>query len=351
MSKQAESIYYTARVHPNQITVIRQYTGCHKSNSACFAFENDSGDIVLNSKFLHSKRTAEGKLSDIAKRKLKRAIDYMLFISQEKKARNLITGKQIKFKVNFVTLTLCSAQIHSDKEITNLLLNQFLIEMKTKFKLKNYIYRAEKQKNGNIHYHILMDIFVWFTDIRDIWNRIQNKLGYVDRYSEEQRNWHKSGFKPRPELYNMWPLEQQKKAYKQGLKSNFTRPNSTDIHSLKKIRNVRAYLLKYMSKEETINPTLNPELEEKLKVQGRLWACSHNFNNISGLKVDVDNFIEELLSRLKRSGLVRIFEDAYFSIYYFDIKELMFTPFESLFHEFVRYLGATFGCSYQISLA
>lgn len=351
MAKQNHTTFYTARVHPNQISVIRQYTGSSGSSSKVSYDYTGCGNEGINSKFINSKRTAEGKLSDIAKRKLKRAIDYMLFISQEKKARNQITGKQIKFKVNFVTLTLSSAQIHSDKEITNILLNQFFVELKQKFKLKNYIYRAEKQKNGNIHYHILMDVFIWFTDIRDIWNRIQNKLGYVDRYSEEQRKWHINGFRPRPDLYQYWPLGQQKKAYKQGLKSNFTRPNSTDIHSLKNIRNVRAYLLKYMSKEEIYVSGSEIEIDEKLLVKGRVWACSHNFSNITGLAVDVDSFIEEMLSRLERSKLVRIFNDTYFSVYYFDIRELMFTPFESLFHEFVKYLGATFNCAYQLQSA
>lgn len=351
MAKQSETIYYTARVHPNNITVLRNYTGCAHSRADMISAFTSNDEEPVNSKFINSKRTASGVLSVQAKRKLIRAIDYMLFISPVRKAKNLISGKVIKFRVNFVTLTLSSAQIHSDKVITNKLLNQFFVEIKRKYQVSNYIYRAEKQRNGNIHYHILIDKFIWYTDIRDLWNRIQNKLGYVDRYSQEQREWHKNGFKPRPELFNFWPLEKQKKAYKEGLKSNFTRPNSTDIHSLKKIRNVRSYLVKYMTKEDESLSGVGVKVDAKLLVSGRLWASSHNFSNISGLQVDVDSFIEELLSRLKRSNLVWVYEEAYFSIYYFDIRELVSTPFESLFVQFTRYLADSFQCNYQLSFA
>jgi len=337
-------------MHPNQINIFKQYSEGKKSSVDYSAFMSDSDKLEAMQKFLSSKRNAQGKLSDNAKRKIIRAIDYLLFISQPKKVINPASGKKFTFKVNFITLTLSSAQIHDDKTITNTCLNQFLTEIRQVYHSKFYTYRAEKQKNGNIHYHILTDVFIPFTDVRDRWNRIQNKLGYVDRYTNNMREWHKNGFRYRPELSKHWSYDQQFKAYKQGIKSNFRRPNSTDIHSLKNIRNVRAYLIKYLTKHEerqTIAPGVNAE---NLLVAGRIWSCSQALSKIKGFRADVDSFIAELLTRLKRCSAVKIVEKEYFSCYYFDVRELNNSPFEELFFSFIRYLKQTFNIDYQLSI-
>lgn len=343
--------YQVYAIHPDHISVFSQSTGRKKSKTDYSTFMSDEDKKAALEKFINSKRKAEGKLSDNAKRKLIRAIDYLLFISQPKTVINPASGKRFKFKVNFITLTLSSTQIHSDKEITNTLLNQFLTEIRQEYKLKFYVYRAEKQKNGNIHFHILTDIFIPYTTLRDKWNRIQNKLGYVDRYKENMLKWHGKGFRFRQELSKFWSYEQQLKAYKSGVKSGFNRPNSTDIHSLKNIRNVRQYLIKYMIKTTENNSLTDQESDEKYLVVGRIWSCSQTLSNIKGYQSEVDSFISTLLSRLKRCSAVRIIEKQYFSVFYFDIRELISTDFEYLWLEFVRYINLKFNINYQLSIA
>lgn len=337
-------------MHPDHISVFTQTSGTKKRKIDYRAFISDEDKSKAMEKFLNSKRKAGGKLSDNAKRKLIRAIDYLLFISQPKTVINPASGKKFRFKVNFITLTLSSEQIHSDKEITNTLLNQFLTEIRQEYKLRFYVYRAEKQKNGNIHFHILTDIFIPYTTLRDKWNRIQNKLGYVDRYKENMLKWHSAGFKFRPELSKFWSYESQLKAYKAGIKSGFNRPNSTDIHSLKNIRNVRQYLIKYMIKTPEENLLTDQDSEEKYLVVGRVWSCSQSLSKIKGYQADIDSFIAEMLSRLKRCSAVKIIEKPYFSVFYFDIQELLFTDYEYLFIDFVKYLNATFNINYQLSI-
>ena len=96
----------------------------------------------------------------------------------------------------FMTVTLASEQIHSDSEIKRKLLNPFLSEL-SRLCLKkkdsgsqssgdltiNYLWRAEKQKNGNIHFHLIIDRFIPVQTVNAIWNRIQDRLGYVMRSS------------------------------------------------------------------------------------------------------------------------------------------------------------------------
>ena len=66
----------------------------------------------------------------------------------------------VQYKLTFITLTLPSKQIHSDNEIKSKCLNQFLIELKKNHSVSRYIWKAEKQENNNIHFHIIADKFI-----------------------------------------------------------------------------------------------------------------------------------------------------------------------------------------------
>lgn len=152
-----------------------------------------------------------------------------LTISQEfLRVKNIVPLKHH----TFVTCTLSSQQIHCDKTINRKILVPFIINLGRKHRVKNYVWKAELQENGNIHYHILTDRFIPWRELRDLWNSCQEKLGYISRFEEKHK--HRD-------------------------------PNSTDIHSLKKIKNVHAYIGKYMSKDST----------ERL-ICGHTWGRSDN---------------------------------------------------------------------------
>lgn len=247
------------------------------------------------------------KLSIPAKRKAKKAIKYLLYSANEKKVFNPKFGTSFKFKVGFITLTLPSQQRHTDKEIKSLLLNQFLIEAKKKWSMVNYVWKAEKQGNGNIHFHILTDKFIPHWELRQCWNRICNKLGYVDEFQKIHK------------------------------KKN---PNSTDIHSLYKIKSVYSYITKYMTKPEHRNKSkvsakdINYTMRKlggfisvssgakkflgKLSGSGRIWACSTTLSNITGAREELS---EELLKEVevieKNQRTKRVNKD-YVSCIYFD---------------------------------
>ena len=120
-----------------------------------------------------------------ANKRVRLAIDWMVYLSKKKPLYSAEKKNKYQFKLNFITLTLPSKQKHSDNEIKATLLNQFLIELRHKYKLHNYLWRAESQANGNIHFHVVTDIFVPWRTLRTDWNRIQEKLGYISRYQEK----------------------------------------------------------------------------------------------------------------------------------------------------------------------
>lgn len=346
-------------IHPSQINLTYQYhwepfAPPRKERSKdYFYFMDNAGNIEkvrtpTHNHLLESTRTANGKVSKIAERKIKKAIDYTLAVTTEKRITDRITGRTIKMKLAFITLTLPSKQIHDDKEIINKCLNQFLIEIKKYYKVRNYIWRAEKQDNNNIHFHILIDKFIPYQELRDRWNRIVEKLGYVTRYREEQKNWHKKGFKVRENLLKTWSYEKQKQAYERGSKQHWHSPNSTDIHSLQKILNIKAYITKYITKQP--KPQINNTNQESLtpKQTGRVWGCNRELNNLKGAQLDIDNQTGQELQILEDHPAVHIYKSDYFQIYYIDWKKLPDLGCDYLFRQLSLYLHEVFDTPIQL---
>jgi hypothetical protein len=275
-----------------------------------------------------------GILSENARKKAKRAINYLLYLAREKTAYNYKTKSTFKFKINFLTLTLPSRQQHDDTTIKNILLNQFLLEAKIRWNLSHYVWKAERQKNGNIHFHILCDCFIPWMEARNVWNRICNKLGYVDEY--EKIN-HKKN------------------------------PNSTDIHSIKNVKNVAAYVTKYMIKNDklhnfkvkrSLHAQQYPELyiPNKLSLDtkiylrslskiGRIWSCSYALTKIKGGIAEVNSEIEAELIRLKKCKDSKVIDRDYFTGIYYNQKNLTPSSFPILSGILESYIRDKFGSS------
>lgn len=271
------------------------------------------------------------KLSEKSERKAKRAIKYMLFGTNYKKAYNKKYNSTFQFKVNFITLTLASKQQHTTLELKEKLLNQFLIEAKKKWKVENYIWKFEQQKNGNAHWHILTDKWIPYNELKNTWNRIQNKLNYVNEFI--QSGGHKS-------------------------------PNSTDIHSLRKINNVVGYVLKYMVKPDT-RPKLNVKrstLEyqfssdyhkntlsinvkkylSRLAGRGRLWTCSTQLSHLTGGEEELDSALNAEIERLKLKKDSRTICDDHFTGVFYNNDILNPTDFPLLFKLLYSYIRKIF---------
>lgn len=175
-----------------------------------------------------------GILTPSAKRKLIRAINLLVAIALPKKAIHFDSKKEFTFRVNFITLTLPAPQGGlSDKELKQKCLKQWIEHWKDRLPGMSYVWRAERQKNGNLHFHLLTDRYIHYKDLRDTWNRALSCTGLINRF--EEKNGHRH-------------------------------PNSTDVHAVKKIRDLAAYIAKYMSKTESFS---NP-------IEGRVWDCSKN---------------------------------------------------------------------------
>jgi len=366
--------YYS--LSPSSLTIYELPDRPYYSEKQISSFEN-----------LNDNENKYYELSEHSRKRLRKAIDYMIYISIEKNIQGseLISRdfnsefinkkgdkykKPVPFKLSFITLTLSATQHNSDEEIKSKLLNHFLTDLRRKHNVNYYIWKAEKQENGNIHFHILTNRYIPHNYIRESWNSIQNKAGfnYIDIYSKNMQAFFKHGFKSFPN--DKRTLSQQKKVYNINKSIKWTNPNSTDIHALYKVKNIQAYLTKYISKSVTktervlkmgnlfnelehynllkINTELNQALTfeddinneiydleinrilseidilKKKGVSGRIWAQSQKLSQIKNFVElsDYDNIPDiSIVERFNRKKLISDFGNRKLITYYFDISD------------------------------
>lgn len=214
--------------HPRHVTIIPKPSR-YKTRSLNLRGSNPS--IGLNAQH-------KGIVSSNAARKIRTAIDWLLASADTKYLYSKKTGKYHPWQINFCTLTLPTQGNKSDKQIKQIL-NAWLQVAKYEFDLKSYIWKAEPQKRGTIHIHLTSDCFMWHKKVRFTWNRLLKKHGLLNGHED---------------------------------------PNSTDIHSTYKIKNMSAYLCKYFTKGK----------EGERTIEGRLWGCSRSLSKARGIRFEMD---------------------------------------------------------------
>lgn len=135
--------------------------------------------------------------------------------------------------------------------------------------VENYVWRAETTENGVIHFHILFDSFVNKNVLKRVWNNHLEKLGFERSF------------------------------------------NSAHIHSIKNLRDVGAYVTKYLTKEPLRDQYKNmpkdqlKEIPDTVKYRrpiiGKAWGCSKAVLNLKYIDfVETDQaHIEELRTQMK----------------------------------------------------
>lgn len=293
----------------------------------------------------------KGYLSENSKRKLKYAINLLIASAENKlitldgsnyqvrkwnsKAKQFIElgnksgTKSFKYKIGFLTLTLPSEQgIITDEQLKKSVLNHFLTDCRRYLNLRNYVWKAEVQENGNLHFHITTDCFLPVDVVRKFWNKAINKFGFVDQYRINMKNWHKEGFRVREDLLDFWPLESQIKAYDYGCKTNWSNPNTIDIHSVKKIRNMSAYLVDYMCKKEI----------DKRAIKGKIWGCSEKLTYNNKLTLDCIGDIGNDLNYVREQLEHKAIKSDFFTIIPYsniEFEQLFSEQLKSRYFEFI----------------
>jgi hypothetical protein len=261
-------------------------------------------------------------ISKASKRKIMDSINAMYVLSTPRTIE-MKTGKKIfNFKMSFVTLTLPSKQKHSDTFLKAQCLNQFLVEIRNHYGIKNYVWKAELQRNENIHFHLILDKYIDFQALRRRWNRCLNKHGYVDAYRDKmQKLTFKDYVKMRCKNNN--PIFKEiHQAYKSGKKTNWSNPNTVDVRSVFGKKDLAVYLSKYITKPVAKHEKCSATLERELSF-GRSWSRSYSLAQLrydnKACQFDWDYIIKYL--RTVKEKVNNVVGDWY-EVFYFNVSDL-----------------------------
>lgn len=263
-----------------------------------------------------TKKKKSINLSKASKRKIKDTFSLLYHLA---KCRTIkISNKKFiyNFRLSFVTLTLPSKQVHTDVDIKKVCLNNFLNVMRQKFGLKNYIWISEIQENGNLHFHMVFDMYIHHKAVRYYWNRSLELLGYVSEYSNRMKSLTLQEY---ADLRGKEVSEVASYFYTQS-KEGWTNPPTEQAKSIHNIQNLVFYLSKYITKENEKEET--QKYVERAETWGKSWGRSSSLSRIKFITMfDYDS----IFSAIKRLGNYRDYLQFrtfdYCEVIYFNLKK------------------------------
>jgi hypothetical protein len=271
---------------------------------------------------------------------MKKAVEMLEAIADEKRSFNPSHGSFWSWKLNFVTLTLPAAQGSvSDSDLRRYYFNHFLTLFRRKYQPKGYVWRMEAQSNGNAHFHLICDKWIDKDSLRSLWNHVLSKGHFIESYRKKYATLSKEAYVTAYMVDNRKSREKAEKAYQRGIDSQWTQPNTTDIHSTHGIQQVTNYLGKYLSKKdgtrawvkENISTMKFEPVWSEIKriicltpyfltqyrpIIGKLWGCSENLQCQKGIQGDWDDGDDSYLLSAERENKVGSYIGNHFKIYY-----------------------------------
>lgn len=190
----------------------------------------------LNNERNLKENSTKGILSKKAIGNLRNAINWLIHSSTEQQVYSRKQKALFKFKINFITLTIPKQET---EQVTNeqfkKCFNTWLTYARKYFYLSNYVWKIEAHKDGRLHIHLTANTFIHHKDLRDSWNRVLQKSGLLENHFSKFGN------------YN---------------------PNSTDVHSVRNVKNLAGYLCAYMIKKTDLDSSF----------RGRIWGTSRSLS-------------------------------------------------------------------------
>ena len=229
-----EISHLAARFSSNKIVVYRSYR-----NSKISLHQEEQARVNFE------KKEYNGYLSRATKSYITKILDNWFLTVRHFNMHMALPSKQRQKQMVFFTLTLPSKQAHTDNEIKRQVLNKFIIICQRKGLFDQWFWRAEKQKNGNIHFHFLIDSYFDKKQLQTVWNSCLEPLGYINEFEKRY---------------------------------NHRNPPTTQIQVVPSGQNIIDYVIKYVGKNEGTE-----------KVLGRIWGMSDKLRNLKSYVEDIAN--------------------------------------------------------------
>jgi len=231
----------------------------------------------------------DGTLSKNAERKIRLAVQWLVYLAKLKRVKSAVTGREHDYRAGLLTLSLPSgcADI-TPKFFRDVLLVSMLDTLRYHYDLKNYVWKIERQKKGALHVHITLDQYIPYQFARQQWCKILDKHGLLEAYRNRFKNMRLKEYvtyriendapqaKTRFDSHRRY-IEQIIRSKRKGDSQNWSLPNCTDIHSVKNIKNLAAYMAKYLAKDANLAADF----------KGRFWSCSYSLSRLRSIKCEV----------------------------------------------------------------
>lgn len=297
------------------------------------SIHNEDGSLFRNAKRIMPISNAHsGVVSQKSSSRIKSKINWLIYKSNKQQVKYPNGTISSNFRICFITLTLPSRQRHTDIELKQCL-DRFLTILRNRYRMVDYVWKAELQKNNNIHFHITTNIYIHYMTIRSIWNRCINRLGYVDRYQERFSGMsYQSYFKVMSKKYKKVgkPVDANKikKSFNYGQRTNWSSPNSSDVKTVFKVNSLSAYISKYLtknlsgqSKEKSNNSSRTTQ--ERIKAfGGRIWFCSRSLSCLTTYTSIFCNKYHSFVIKLLSTCNVTMKHYEFVSVIYFNIEKI-----------------------------
>lgn len=217
---------------------------------------------------LKSAVTYSGKVTNSSAKRIRKAVSIFVQKSKKRIIYNTVTKKTQSFQLSFLTLTIPDVTTNDSSYYYKILLKPFLRKIRTKYQVEDYVWKAELQNRGSIHYHITLNQFIPLTWLKDTWNEILNSNNLMESYKAKYNN---------------------------------ISPNSIDIHSVVDVENIEAYLCKYISKVES----------DKISLKGKVWGCSDTIRGENYFSEVITYSVEKVIESLidKKQIIIKTFDN------------------------------------------
>lgn len=316
-------------IHPNRISITPHRLPKNNTDQYKAGYQENTSNYTIHQNSLANLQIAKNPfiISKASKKRLRDRIlgMYRLSTPRTEKTEN---GKLLyNFKCSFLTLTLPSKQIHSDKEIKELCLNQLFIELRKYYKVENYVWKAELQASGNIHFHIITDRYLSYYAVRFRWNRILEKLGYVSRYIDKMLAMSfEEYFEMRRKYNKNLSKIEALIIWKKRTAENWKNPNSVDIKRVRNDKEIAIYLSKYMTKEPIKDyEDLSKEdikMLERGREFGRSWFCSRSLSRLkTSFNITLSKASDIIHEVVSKDSTFTI-QDFFYTVHFYRFEEL-----------------------------
>ena len=238
-----------------------------------------------------------GTMTPGARKRMTKAVTLLCQATKPKWITNPVNGRMQYHRLSFCTLTVSSRKNMTAKDCYQKLVQHFIQWLRRTKKITSYVWKAELQQRGQIHYHFIFPEFIHYREIRNVWNRLQREAGLLDEFAAKHKH---------------------------------ADPNSTDIHEMINVRKTAKYVVKELGKDidakklqmqEQLNEwkrtgeithlewiELSSQLkQDKFYTEGKIWDCSDNISGMGyftmPLTVRQDMLIRKWIEQEKEQAL------------------------------------------------